>query len=196
MGDNVATLITGQMLIDKFLSFGDVPYAWGGASPVIGWDCSGACNNIAGYQFHLSIPGIDSGGFNPFFEHGPVVADWIQWSGVTRGNFPHTTPVPGDLIAWGPNVHMGMAINATQFRSAANPTDGTITADIDGFFNYAPYVLRLLQVRTGATLPDIPRPPGPGADDYSPTVRNTSSQINGAGLDAYRASRAIASLRR
>jgi len=91
---------------------------------------------------------------------------------------------------------MGMAINSTRFVSAANPTDGTIEADIGSFFSFAPAVLRLLQVRIGAALPAIPRPPGPGADDYSPTILRTAEQVSNAGKSAYNAAVAIRSLRR
>lgn len=190
------TLLTGNDLVNKFRSFGDVPYQWGGASQVLGWDCSGAINNIVGWQFHLAIPAHNPGGFNPAFEHGPVVADWISWIGVTRGNFPDVTPQPGDLIAWGPNTHMGMAVSATRLRSAENPNAGTREDDIAGFFSFNPFVLRLLQVTIGTSLPSIPRAPGPGGDDYSPTIRNTALHITEAGRKSLSTAAAIRSLRR
>lgn len=152
--------ITGADLVSTFRHFENVPYAWGGASTVLGWDCSGACNNIVGWQYKLAIPGHNAGGFDPYFEHGPVVADWLQWIGVTQGIYGPVQPLPGDLIAWGPNQHMGMAIDAANFVSAANPSQGTIEAPISGFFNYTPYVLRLTEVVIGAGLPaGVPVPP-------------------------------------
>lgn len=189
-------VITGNDLVRTFQSYEYVPYLWGGWTPGTGWDCSGACNWIIGGIYHLALPGVGPYQFNQNYGHGPVVADWIQWVGVTRGDFPHVSPVPGDLIAWAPNSHMGMAINATRFVSAANPSQGTIEADIDGFFPFAPFVLRLIEVRVGASLPTIPNPPGPGADDYSPRISNTASQIAGAGRLAYHSAAAIKSLRR
>lgn len=171
-------VITGNMLVDVFRQYEYVGYAWGGASPDTGWDCSGACNWIIGYKFHLAIPGFMPGTYGPGAGHGPVVADWIQWIGATRGGFPGVQPMPGDLIAWGPNAHMGMAINSQRFVSAANPSQGTIEADINGFFSYNPYVLRLLQIRIGATTPaGLPLPPATprGAmTDWSRAVQETA----------------------
>lgn len=187
--------ITGEQLVSTFRHFEFVPYVWGGASTALGWDCSGACNNIVGWQYHLAIPGHNAGGFNPFFEHGPVVADWIQWIGVTKGVFGPVTPAPGDLIAWGPNVHMGMAFSATRFVSAANPTDGTIEADIGTFFNFAPYVLRLTEVVIGATLPSgVPIPPQLPANpmtNWASTVRAAAARGNGAASNLSRFAAAI-----
>lgn len=153
-------VITGNDLVGTFRTYEYVPYLWGGWTPGTGWDCSGAVNWIVGGIYHLAIPGVGPGAFGENYGHGPVVADWISWIGVTRGAFPNVSPLPGDLIAWGPNQHIGMAINAGRFVSAANPQDGTIEADISGFFTYAPYVLRLLQTRIGATVPaGVPIPP-------------------------------------
>lgn len=187
--------ITGTMLVDKFRQYEYVRYTWGGASPDTGWDCSGACNYVCGFLFHLGIPGFTPGNYGPGAGHGPVVQDWIQWIGVTKGVFGPTIPEPGDLIAWGPNVHMGMAFSASRFVSAANPTDGTIEADIGSFFTWSPYVLRLLQIRIGAQTVPIPRPPGPGRDDYSPTVRTTAAAIKQAGIHLGEGARSILALR-
>ena len=152
--------VTGDDLVHTENQYRWVAYVWAGSNPQTGWDCSGMQNWIIGGIYHLLIPGFGAGQFTTFSGHGPVVADWIQSSLVTKGVFGPVTPLPGDLVAWGPNAHMGMAISSTRFLSAANPLDGTIEADISGFFNFAPYVLRLLQVRTGATVPaGVPLPP-------------------------------------
>ena len=177
-------VITGNMLVDKFRQYEYVRYTWGGASPDTGWDCSGACNYIIGWLFKLDIPGFGPGAWGPGAGHGPVVGDWIQWVGVTRGVFGPVVPAPGDLIAWGPNVHMGMAIDGTRFVSAANPNDGTIEANIGSFFTWAPFVLRLLQTRTGATTPPglpIPRLPAASSmTNWSGTISATAARANGA----------------
>jgi cell wall-associated NlpC family hydrolase len=153
-------VVTGNDLVFTARKFEWVGYLWGGSNPNFGWDCSGYMNWIIGGIYHLAIPGFNAGAFGVNSGHGPVVADWIQWIGVTRGMFGPVTPLPGDLIAWGPNQHMGMAINGTRFVSAANPMQGTFEADIGSFFNWAPFVLRLLEIRTGATVPaGVPIPP-------------------------------------
>ena len=187
---------TGTSLVNSFRQLEHVRYLWGGSDPISGWDCSGAVNWVCGFIYKLAIPGFGPGQFRVGSGHGPVVADWIQWSGVTRGSFGPVQPRAGDLIAWAPNVHMGMAINSTRFVSAANPNQGTIEADIGSFFNYAPFVLRLLQVRIGASLPSIPAAPGPGRDDYSPTIVGTSRHLGAAGQSAYKSAVAIRELRR
>jgi cell wall-associated NlpC family hydrolase len=188
-------VITGNDLVFTFRHYENVPYKWGGSLPWTGWDCSGACNYVCGVIYHLAIPGYNAGGWGPFQGHGPVVADWISWIGVTRGVFGPVQPVPGDLIAWGPNVHMGMAIDATRFVSAANPSAGTIEADIGSFFNYAPYVLRLLQIRTGATVPQgVPLPQLPAASSmtsWAESVRAVSNRTSGAVANLSRTAAAI-----
>lgn len=185
----------GAALVNTFRQYEYVQYAWGGNSPDTGWDCSGAVNWVCGFKYKLLIPGFGAGQYGPGSRHGPVVQDWIQWTGVTKGVFGPVRPSPGDLIAWGPNVHMGMAIDQNRFVSAANPNAGTIEANIGGFFTWAPYVLRLLQVRTGASLPSIGTAPAPGRDDYSPTIIRTSQQLRGCATDTMRAAHAIGLIR-
>lgn len=187
--------ITGNMLADFMKSALGAPYVWGGSNPISGWDCSGAMNFDIGAHFHLAIPGFGPGQYNDTSGHGPVVGDWIQWVGVTKGVFGPVQPLPGDLIAWGPNVHMGMAVSNTRFISAANPSAGTIEADIGSFFTWAPFVLRLLQIRIGAQTVSTPNPPGPGRDDYSPTVRSTAQAIKSAGTHLNDGARSILALR-
>lgn len=188
--------VTGEDTVKTFQSFEWVAYLWGGASPGTGWDCSGAVNWIYGERYGLAIPGYGPGQWTSAQGHGPVVQDWIQWIGVARSAWAPGRSAAGDIVAWGPNVHMGIAINGTRFVSAANPTDGTIEADIGSFFPYAPYILRDLQIEIGAPLLSIPRPPGPGRDDYSPTILRTARHITETGQAGYNSAVAIRSLRR
>lgn len=175
--------ITGNDLVRTEEQYEWVAYLWGGSNPNTGWDCSGMQNWIIGGIYHLAIPGFAPGAFGVFSGHGPVVADWIQSSLVTRGTFGPVQPLPGDLIAWGPNQHMGMALNATRFVSAANPFRGTIEADIGSFFNYTPYVLRLLQVQIGATAPygtiGYTPPSARSMTDWSVAISATARHTNG-----------------
>lgn len=167
--------ITGADLVKTERLYEWVAYVWGGSNPQTGWDCSGMQNWIFGGIYHLAIPGFGPGQFGIFSGHGPVVADWIQWSGVTKGVWTEGRSAAGDIIAWGPNVHMGLAIDGKRFISAANPFSGTIEADIGSFFSYAPYVLGVLQVDIGATAPE-------GTIGYTPPPAN--SMHNWAGTIA------------
>lgn len=180
----MAPIPSGNQLVATFRSFEWVGYVWGGSCPGTGWDCSGACNWVCGDRWRLSIPGQLAGTWTCGQGHGPNVASWIAWGGVTLGMFGAVQPLPGDLIAWGPNQHMGMAIDATRFVSAANPTDGTIEADIGSFFNWTPFVLRLRQVSlAGGTTVGIPQPtplPLNPLTNWAATIDASSVRTNGA----------------
>lgn len=159
-------VITGTDLLKTARQYEWVAYVWGGSNPQTGWDCSGYMNWMYGGIYHLAIPGVGPGSFSTFSGHGPVVADWIQWIGVSKGVWSPGRSAAGELIAWGPNQHIGMAIDGNRFVSAANPSQGTFEADIGSFFNYSPYVLRVLQTEIGATAPA-------GTIGYTPPAANS-----------------------
>lgn len=119
---------------------GKVKYVWGGANPATGWDCSGMVNYVACHDVGLNIPGYKGGTFSGK-THGPDVAEWLAWPGA----HPVTTPAAGDLVVWGPDAHMGIAISATHFVSAENQKYGTAEAAIAGFGAVPPVILRLRQ---------------------------------------------------
>jgi cell wall-associated NlpC family hydrolase len=188
--------ITGNVLVNTFKQYDYVRYLWGGSSPDTGWDCSGACNWVVGFKWHLAIPGFRPGAWGPGLGHGPVVEDWIQWIGVNKGVFGPVRPAPGDLIAWGPNVHMGMAVSATELISAENPNAGTRIDPIAGFFPWSPYVLRLLEVEIGTSTVSVGNPPGPGADDYSKTIYSSSNEVLQTSRNAQHYANGIVDVRR
>jgi hypothetical protein len=137
--------VTGKAIAAAIERYkGKVPYRWGKASPR-GWDCSGAPNYVVCHICKLSIPGSQGGTFTGQ-EHGPNVADWLAWDGVR----PVAEPAPGDLVCWGPNQHMGIAISATHMISAEDPKYGTAEAAIAGFFPWPPVVLRLRELEAYA----------------------------------------------
>ncbi len=60
--------------------------------------------------------------------HGPVVSEYLSWSGAADV----TTPQAGDLVIFGPDVHIGIAISGNQMISALNGTLGTNVSGIKG----------------------------------------------------------------
>lgn len=129
---------------------GRVKYVWGGANPQTGWDCSGLVNWVVGHDMSLDIPGLprgqrfDDGPGN----HGPDVASWIAWTGIQHV----ASPQAGDLVAWGPNAHMGICTDATHCVSAQDPALGTTHTLIAATHTGIPVYLRL-RATVGAPNP-------------------------------------------
>lgn len=143
-------LATGSMVAKAFMKYdGKVRYIWGGARPNPGWDCSGALNYVACHDVGLDIPGYKGGTFDGSV-HGPVVSDWIDWEGVTHiasATAGMASIRAGDILAWGPDVHIGVAISSTHFISAQDPALGTGVASISGASGLGIFVaMRLKQV--------------------------------------------------
>lgn len=107
-------------------------YVFGGTPDppqVLEGDCSSFVTMILGYRLRLAVPGGHWGdpGMPPR-AHGPVVSDYIAWNGaVTVG-----APQAGDLVCYGPNEHIGFAIDADTFVSALNPSLGVRVEPIRG----------------------------------------------------------------
>jgi cell wall-associated NlpC family hydrolase len=144
--------VTGKAIADDIRRYvGKVRYRWGGASPSTGWDCSGAVSYALCHDLKLSIPGYEGGTFTGA-AHGPNVAGYLAWDGAEKIPGPITTPAPGDLVCWGPNEHMGIAISATHMVSAEDPAQGTAVGEIAGFLAFPPVILRVkeLQAYAGA----------------------------------------------
>jgi cell wall-associated NlpC family hydrolase len=116
------TVAGSSIAADASKYVGQVRYVWGGANPSHGWDCSGMVNWVCGHDLALAIPGLARGTQFDGSNHGPDVAQWIAWSGVAHVAGP---PQPGDLVAWGPNGHIGVAVDASNMVSALNPAQGT-----------------------------------------------------------------------
>ena len=96
------------------------PYVWGG------WDCSGMVSHVLSADLGLALPGYRAGLFQGPPPHGPVVSVYIAWSGARNVGIP----APGDLVCFGPDVHIGIAISASRMVSALNPQLGTQESDI------------------------------------------------------------------
>lgn len=188
-------VITGNDLVATERQYEWVAYVWGGSNPQTGWDCSGMQNWIFGGIYHLAIPGFNAHTFDTFSGHGPVVADWIQWIGVAKGMWAPGRSVAGDIIAWGPNQHMGLAIDGNRFVSAANPFQGTFEADIGSFFNYTPYILRNIQIQTGATAPlgtvGYTPPAAKSMTNWAGTIGAAATHTRGAAANLSRFASAI-----
>jgi cell wall-associated NlpC family hydrolase len=142
------TTTGASLAADEGRYVGQVRYLWGGANPINGWDCSGMQNWCIGHDMSLDIPGLPRGTRFDGSSHGPDVAQWIAWSGVAHVAGP---PMPGDLVCWGPNAHMGMAISATDMISALNPAQGTQRTPIAVTHTGVPVFLRLRATGGGPT---------------------------------------------
>jgi cell wall-associated NlpC family hydrolase len=140
-GGGTTGSVTGQMIADAALKYNGAGYVWGGA-PSKGagnWDCSSFVNWVIGHDLRLSIP-QDSRYDGT--SHGPDVAAWILWSGVKH--ITGGAARPGDLLAWGPDEHIGIAISGTHMISAENAQRGTRTDQFSGFAaGHRPLILRL-----------------------------------------------------
>lgn len=128
---------TGAAVAQDALRYkGDI-YAWGKADPPDGGsDCSGLVNWVLGHDFNLTLPG----GVTNFdgSSHGPVVGQYVIWSGARH--VPASQIQPGDLICYPPDVHMGIAISATQMISAQGP-QGTPSTQVSNINGWLPYVV-------------------------------------------------------
>jgi cell wall-associated NlpC family hydrolase len=118
---------------------GKVRYVWGGANPKTGWDCSGLVNYVIGHDEGLDIPGVPAGQRFNGSSHGPDVAMWLAWPGVRHV----TQHQPGDLVAWGPNEHMGIVVSGSECVSALDPALGTQRTQISVTHAGVPTYLRL-----------------------------------------------------
>jgi hypothetical protein len=126
---------TGAAIASDAIAYLGSPYVWGGAPGTrigtdAGTDCSGFVNMVLGRDLGMAVPGYGAGQYTGA-EHGGTVADYIAWGGATtlgKGE----TPVAGDLVCYGPDVHIGIATSAADFCSALNPSLGTLVTDISG----------------------------------------------------------------
>ncbi len=95
-------------------------YRWAATGP--SWyDCSGLV--------WRAIQDVDKGakGLPRFIVGTMRVGGW-------RKRFrPVTTPVVGDIVYWGPNVHVGIVAGTDTFYSARNPRSGIGTSKISTF---------------------------------------------------------------
>lgn len=109
-------MATGDEIAADALRYIGRPYVWGG------WDCSGMVSHVLSADLGLPIPGYPAAGFTGPPPHGPVVSDYIAWAGARTIPGP---PAAGDLVCFGPDVHIGIALSATMMVSALNPQLGT-----------------------------------------------------------------------
>lgn len=134
-------------------------YVFGGTpNPprVLEGDCSSFVSMVLGYRLRLATPGGAWGAPNmPPNAHGPVVSDYIAWGGAVDVG----TPQAGDLVCYGPNEHIGFAVDADFFISALNPSLGVRVEPIRGG---APGSIVYRRI-TGVAGAGLPGPVGAGA---------------------------------
>lgn len=152
----MATLLGSTIVAAARSYVGRWTYIFGGTPnppQILEGDCSSFVTMILAYRLRLAAPEGNWGDPNmPPHQHGPDVAAYIAW----RGAVDVGTPQAGDLVCYGPNEHIGIAIDATTFVSALNPDLGVRVEPILGG---APGVLIYRRV-TGVAGPGLPSPVG------------------------------------
>ena len=112
----------GAAIASDALMYVGSPYVWGGAAGTVkgkdaGTDCSGFVNMVLGRDLGMAVPGYGAGQYTGA-EHGGTVADYIAWGGATtlgKGE----SPTAGDLVCYGPDVHIGIATSATMLDQSS-----------------------------------------------------------------------------
>src|SRR5579863_5874398 len=144
--------VTTTDLVDTAYAWLGWPYVWGGAVGVDGkngTDCSGMCNNWYGRIWKLAIPGFPAGSYDGS-EHGPSTVGWLDSIGDIVNVVPRSEAQGADIACW--QTHMGMCVDNQEFISAANPSQGTIKAPIDGFIpGETLYILRVRSLAAGGS---------------------------------------------
>jgi len=118
--------VSGTAVSTDALRYAGHCYKLGGAPGASGqgcWDCSSFVNWVIGHDLRLPIPGLQTYDGSV---HGPDVAMWLT-STLARSV---AAPQPGDLVLWGPNQHMGIAIGGGRMISALNPALRTAVTPI------------------------------------------------------------------
>lgn len=122
---------TGAALLAVFKSqIGKVRYVWGGANPRTGADCSGLMSWDLNRVLRVGIPGYPRAGSFPGTPvHGPVVSDYLQWDGAVT--VAAAAAEPGDLVIFGPDVHIGVYAGNGEMVSALNPGLGVAQTPVN-----------------------------------------------------------------
>jgi cell wall-associated NlpC family hydrolase len=119
---------TGNSIASDFLTYaGKVPYVWGGASPVTGWDCSGSCNYVINRDNNTAIPGAGPGQLTG---HGPSTLGWLAWAPGHMIRLTAAQAGVGDLVIW--QTHMGVITGPGEYVSAYDTQEGTVVKPIHG----------------------------------------------------------------
>ena len=164
---------TALQAVADFMRYEGHPYVWGG------WDCSGALNHVIGQDLGLAIPGYKRGAYSGPPPHGPVVSDWLAWDGAVTVAGP---PKPGDLVIYGPDTHIGMAVSSTRYLSALDPTLGTQVSPISSGPG-TPTYRRVKAFGVGGVIPAMPKHArAPAAGSVVLRLLVLGAAVAGAGL--------------
>jgi len=155
--------VTGRLIAVDARRYVGKGYVFGGdaSSPGI-WDCSSYVSYVLGHDLRLALPGGRwNGPGMPPHAHGPVVMDYVNWTGAR----PVTAPEAGDLCCWaglGADGHIGIAVNSSEMVSALNPGLGVAVTPIVGTgpSNVPLVYRRITGLAGGAGLPSIAAPSG------------------------------------
>lgn len=159
-----APLPSGQIIAAAAKRYDGEGYVYGGTAARPGdWDCSSFISYVLGHDLGLALPGGRWGGPGmPPAVHGPVVLDYVSWSGAAP--VPAGQQAPGDLVCWpgaGTGGHIGFVQGPNQMTSALDSQYGTATTPIQGYGPSDVFVFRRVKGTGG------PPPSYPGGTDAS-----------------------------
>lgn len=120
--------VSGTAIAAAALKHKGAGYVYGGRADRPGdWDCSSFVSYVLGHDLGLSLPGGSwAGPGEPPGSHGPIVSDYRTWAFSAEVAHPQA----GDLVIFGPNSHIGIAVSSSQMISALNPELGTVKTAI------------------------------------------------------------------
>lgn len=122
-GGSVSLPDSSNAIAVDALTYKGTGYVWGGdGSTRDDKDCSSFVSLVLSHDLGIPIPGYPNGDFGGK-GHGPNVAIYRVWSGAVT--IPLKEAQPGDLICFGVNSHIGIAVGNGKMISAENSSLGT-----------------------------------------------------------------------
>jgi cell wall-associated NlpC family hydrolase len=181
----MATTPTGAAIAATARRYDGAGYVYGGNASAVGdWDCSSFVSYVLGHDLGMGLPGGVWGGPGmPPAVHGPVVLDYVQWSGATA--VPGGQEAAGDLVCWpgvGAGGHIGIVQAVNVMVSALDTQYGTLESPIVGWGPTDQFVFRRVN-GTGIMPPPGPSTVGVGSGGWQDvTVALLAGLLVGGGM--------------